>query len=144
MEFGGRHKQGSANHRPQKYGILRHVRVRRILGPSTSSIHQKNRINETISDIQRSTAWDIATKSSERTNEGQLTAALHRPHLAHLAIRIAMQLEEAISAKSTATSTTPCQKIQTPLKLGDNNRHVPQRHIGTPNMVKWPPDPRLQ
>ena len=144
MEFGGRHKQGSANHRPQKYGILRHVRVRRILGPSTSSIHQKNRINETISDVQRSTAWYIATKSLDTKTEGQLQAVLHRPHLAHSAFRNAMQLEEATAATSTATSTTSYQKIQIPLKLGDNNRHVPQRHIGTPNMVKWSPDPRLQ
>ena len=144
MEFGGRHKRGSANHRPQKYGILRHVRVRRILGPSMSSIHQKNRINETISDMQRSTAWDIATKSLDPKTEGQLQAVLHRPHLAHSAFRNAMQLEEATAATSTATSTTTYQKIQTPLKLGDNNRHVPLRHIGTPNMVKWSPDPRLQ
>jgi len=94
--------------------------------------------------MQRSTTWDIATKSLDPKTEGQLQAVLHRPHLAHSAFRNVMQLKEATAATSTATLITPYQKIQTPLKLGDNNRHVPLRHIGTPNMVKWSPDPRLQ
>lgn len=144
MEFCGRHKRGSTNHRPQKYVIPRAVRSCRILGSETCSIHETNDIDETVPDMQRSTTGDIGATRSARKTEIQLPAALHRPHLAHSAIRIAMQLEEATAAASTATSTTPHRKVQIPFKFGDNNRHVPQRDIGIPNMGKKSPDPRLK